>query len=203
MVDGARRELKRLAHREKLGHLEVALSHVQSFRQAVDVGAHVGGWTMVMARMFERVLAFEPLESSQARWRRNMAGIGNATLIGAALGDERAMVRLQGGELHSKHYCVKDAGGGVEMLRLDDFGLTDLDFLKVDTEGADALVLAGAEQTIRRCRPVVIVESVPRFEARYGLPEGAPMAFLEQLGARRVAAMWRDYVYVFPREARA
>lgn len=192
-----KRERKKPSRQEKLQHLHKALSYVKSFRLAVDVGAHVGNWTKIMAGQFERVVAFEPLPSNQERWRRQMAGIDNATLICAAVGDERVRTRLQG-EKHSKHFCVKDADGDTEMLRLDDYKFSNLDFLKVDTEGADALVLRGAEQTLRRCRPVVIVESVPRFEARYGLSEGAPMLFLEQLGAVRVAEIWRDYIYVFP-----
>lgn len=192
-----KRERKKPSRQEKLQHLHAALSYVQSFRLAIDVGAHVGNWTKIMAGQFERVIAFEPLSSNQERWRRQMAGIENAELICAACGDEHTQTRLQG-EKHSKHFCIKDAAGDTEMLRLDDYGYTDLDFLKVDTEGADALVLRGAEQTIRRCRPVVIVESVPRFEARYGLREGEPMLFLESLGAKRVAEIWRDYIYVFP-----
>lgn len=198
MVKGeAKRMPKEKQRAEKLKHLDAALSYVKSFRLAVDVGAHTGSWTMVMARQFERVMAFEPFVDNQARWARNMAEFTNATLVHAAVGDETMKVRLQG-EKHSKHFCVKHDGGDIDMVRLDDYGFTDLDFLKVDTEGADALVLRGAEKTIRRCRPVCIVESVPRFEERYGLPPGAPMLFLESLGAKRVAEMWRDFIYVFP-----
>lgn len=193
----AKRMPKQKSREEKLKHLDVALSHVKTFRLAVDVGAHSGAWTLVMARRFKRVVAFEPFEANHARWEKKLEGVTNATLIKAALGDEHVQAHLQG-EKHSKHFCVKDAAGDIEMQRLDDYGFIDLDFLKVDTEGADALVLKGAEQTIRRCRPVVIVESVPRFEARYGLPPSAPMLFLESLGAKRVAEMWRDYIYVFP-----
>ena len=195
------REAKKPSRQEKLRHLDAALSFVKSFRLAIDVGAHVGNWTKVMASRFERVLAFEPYPPNQERWRRNMEGVANATLVDLAVGDENSYVRLQG-EKHSKHFCIKVPGYGADsdgrMIKLDDYAFTDLDFLKVDTEGADALVLKGAAETIRRCRPVVIVESVPRFEARYGLPEGAPMKFLESLGAKRVWENWRDYVYVFP-----
>lgn len=194
----ARREMKKPSRLEKLGHLDAALAHVKSFRLAVDVGAHWGLWTTVMAGRFERVEAFEPLQANVNRWRTRLVGFPNATLHPVAVGDEGGKGRLQGEEKHSKHYCIKDVAGDIDMVRLDDFGFTDLDFLKVDTEGADALVLRGAEETIRRCRPVCIVESVPRFEERYGLPEGAPMRFLESLGAVRVAEMWRDYIYVFP-----
>ena len=199
----AKRAAKKPSRQEKIGHLHTALTYVKNFRFAIDVGAHVGNWTRVMAERFEYVVAFEPLASNQARWRRHMEGVENVELVCAAVGDENVMTRLQD-ETHSKHYCIKDDAGDVEMLRLDDWldknyaDPIDLDFLKVDTEGADALVLRGAEKVIRRCRPVVIVESVPRFEARFGLSEGAPMKYLEELGAVRVAEIWRDYIYVFP-----
>lgn len=192
-----RRERKKPSRLEKLQHLDRALSYVKAFRLAVDVGAHWGLWTTVMAGRFARVEAFEPLQANIDRWHARLKDFPNATLHRAAVGDEARKVRLKDGESHSKHWAIKESGD-IDMVRLDDFGFTDLDFLKVDTEGADALVLKGAEQTLRRCRPVVIVESVPRFEERYGLPPGAPMLFLESLGAVRVAEIWRDFIYVFP-----
>ena len=44
-----KREAKKPSRLEKLQHLDAALSYVKSFRFAIDVGAHVGNWTRVMA----------------------------------------------------------------------------------------------------------------------------------------------------------
>ncbi len=41
---------------------------------------------------------------------------------------------------------------------LDSYNLNDLAFLKIDAQGADGEVIAGASETIRRCRPVIVFE---------------------------------------------
>lgn len=187
----------RPSRQEKLAHLDAALSYVTRWRFSVDAGAHVGNWTVVMASRFERVLAFEPMLDNQERWREKMAGITNAQLVCKALGDRACVVRMDGSR-HAKHYATPDPAGDVAMVTIDSLSLPDLDFLKVDCEGADTLVLRGAEATIKRCRPVIIVESLAKFERRYGLPPGAPIAYLQSLGMRHVGTFWCDYIFVFP-----
>ena len=198
--------------REKLAHLDVALVHVNSFRLAVDVGAHVGLWTKVLAERFTNVLAFEPFQPNVERFEKNVKA-SNVLLSVSALGDREGTAHLTFEEKsrrtettgsHSKHYVTWEEpakrldAGPVVTRKLDSFDLKVLDFLKVDAEGADTLVLRGAEETLRRCRPVVIVESIAKYESRYGLRPGAPVDFLESLGAKCVGNMWHDYICVFP-----
>ena len=44
---------------------------------------------------------------------------------------------------------------------LDSFELPEVDFLKIDVEGHEVQVLAGARDTLRRCRPIVLIEARP------------------------------------------
>jgi len=46
----------------------------------------------------------------------------------------------------------------VRALRLDSLGLARLDLLKIDVEGAEFDVLAGAIETIKRCKPYIMAE---------------------------------------------
>jgi hypothetical protein len=41
---------------------------------------------------------------------------------------------------------------------LDSYALEDVGFVKIDVEGHELAALRGAEQTLRRCRPLVLVE---------------------------------------------
>ncbi len=49
-------------------------------------------------------------------------------------------------------------GEKIVMRSIDSFSWPRLDFLKVDVEGAEKLVLWGAKETIQRCRPIVVYE---------------------------------------------
>lgn len=183
----------------KINHLRLGISYVKPphTRLAIDVGAHHGHWSKHMAKVFRNVIAFEPLESNQDIWLETMKGIRDVALINAAAGDEKTRVRLVG-ERHCCHYCVKDPVGEVLMVRIDDYRIPDVDFLKIDAEGADALVIMGAEKTILRYKPVVMVESIPEFEARSGIKPGAPLLILKSFGYRQVAQIDEDYIFAFP-----
>ena len=181
---------------EKLAYLDRALVYVKRWNTAVDAGAHIGLWTQVMADKFARVLAFEPMPDNCETWRENMRGRENAVLYQEALGDVCGTVRMDGTG-HSKHFAVIDNQGTVPMVTIDSLNLEALDFLKVDCEGADYLVLKGGEKTIKKFRPVVIVESKAKFEARYGLKPYAPVSFMKELGAKNVESHWHDHIFSF------
>ena len=46
----------------------------------------------------------------------------------------------------------------VELTTIDLLQLDKLDFMKVDVEGYETLVIAGAINTIQKCRPVIVME---------------------------------------------
>ncbi len=50
-------------------------------------------------------------------------------------------------------------GAEVPLEAIDDLGLNRVDFIKVDVEGMESAVLAGAAKTIRRCHPALYVEN--------------------------------------------
>ena len=53
---------------------------------------------------------------------------------------------------------IGQGGESITIKTLDSFDLPGLDFMKIDVEGAEGLVLQGAEQTIRKYRPVIFFE---------------------------------------------
>ena len=63
-------------------------------------------------------------------------------------------------------------GGEVAVTTLDEFvearGLRRLDFMKIDVEGFEERVLRGGERTLRRLRPVVLLEVQPTTLERTG-----------------------------------
>src|SRR5206468_4192872 len=65
---------------------------------------------------------------------------------------------------------------------LDFMKLDDVAFLKVDCQGADALVLMGARETLLRCRPHVVFEWEAELARYYGVDFDELTAFLDRLG---------------------
>ncbi len=138
-------------------------------RTLVDVGAHIGFYTALLAPGFERVEAFEPSRFQHEWLLRNVAlnAYAHVHVNAAALGDTPGEATLH----------VLSTDGGINTLaddvaqnrpslgtyscpveRLDDRGLSDVDLLKIDVEGFEMPVLRGARQTIATSRPVILME---------------------------------------------
>ncbi len=140
---------------------------------AVDVGAHVGLWSHVLATMFEDVLAFEPIADHYACWARNLQDYDNADCYEAALSNEEGYIDMLIVEGNSGNACVapmktKHGMRRVRTFTLDGFPLErKIDFMKIDVEGWEKNVLLGGEGTIRRDKPVIVVEQKPNNAERY------------------------------------
>ncbi len=161
----------------------------------VDVGANVGHYTLTAAARLAgtgRVVAFEPDPGAGERLRRNVAlnEFSNVTIHPAAVGDTDGPAELyrdagnSGG--HSLYECNVSRNGDhctTNVVRLDTvFGDDTVDLIKIDAQGADDLVLIGAEQLLRRSRPAILLEFWPWGVDRAGSSPSGLLARLEALG---------------------
>lgn len=159
-----------------------SLKFVTGFRNAVDVGAHIGLWSYNMAHAFQHVYSFEPVPDFRDCFIANVRK-PNVTLYPYALGEETEFVTMavQKDNTGSTHVC---GTGDVEVRTLDSFEFQDVDFIKIDCEGYELKVLKGARETLLRCRPALIVEQKRDMATeRYGEPMLGAVDYLQTLGA--------------------
>jgi FkbM family methyltransferase len=168
---------------------EAAVAYCAQKRVALDVGAHVGLMSYWMARDFGAVFAFEPHPDHQTCWRWNMADRQNAALFAYALGAHSGAVTLEastpgssGDTCIAPHDTAQPAAGSALMRRLDDWPWPFVDFLKIDAEGYEYFILQGGVETLRRCKPVVMVEQKRDHGTKYGISDDAGVRLLRTLG---------------------
>jgi FkbM family methyltransferase len=134
----------------------------------VDVGANTGNHTLFFAAVMaaESVIPIEPLPRAGAAIRAVVAenGLGNVdvSLLGRAVGAGEGLLRAipsQTAGLGATHF-VPDPAGEVPVVRLDSLPLGKVDFIKIDAEGMEMQVLAGAATIIAAQHPVLYVEVV-------------------------------------------
>jgi FkbM family methyltransferase len=168
--------------------LEACLALCPRRRRALDIGAHVGFWSNWLAHHFEHVEAFEPQPLLQECLRANVAAM-SLHLHPVALGNRSGTIAgaFDPGNSGMSH-VVEGLDGEIPLERLDAYGFADVDFIKLDAEGYELFVLQGAIDTLRRNRPLVLVEQTG-WNARYNLQPDAAVAFLESLGARVIRRM--------------
>lgn len=144
----------------------------------LDVGAHVGAWTIGLAEVAARVIAFEPKRTTfyqlcgalvlndvaDKAYAANVA-LGAETTLGTRLehasgdgsgsriGQRRPGMPLATGwervDTFALDAWMKERGPYVEEARLASPPLGRIGLIKIDVEGSELAVLRGAERTIR------------------------------------------------------
>lgn len=176
----------------QMGKYQAATSYCSAKRVSVDVGAHVGLMSYWMAKDFDHVHAFEPVSAHRECFAFNVPAY-NVTMHPVALGVVNDSVAIRTGPNSSGDSWVSGPGD-IEMTVLDEFELEDVDFLKLDTEGHELPILMGGEKTLKRCRPVVMVEQKKGHAQRFGLPETGAVDYLKSLGYALRREMSGDYI---------
>jgi len=174
-------------------HVTRALdAHARPGQVVYDLGAHIGYFSLVMSRRvgpFGRVFSFEPDPANLRALRRNLEcnRADNVAVVPSVVAERSGSMVFAAFEFSSvSHIATERTPGDASLiespsLALDDFVYRDGNpppaLMKVDVEGAEGRVLAGARRLLRESRPVVIVEVSPRTIA-------AVDGFFKELGYR-------------------
>jgi FkbM family methyltransferase len=166
------RYLRAIAHEPELALLP-ALCH--GGEVCVDVGAAGGAVAIRLADLGKEVHAFEPRPEA-ARDLRSLARYSNLPIVvhETALSDHSGTetIRVPGND--SGRSTIEEANGLedqdascvkrviVQVQQLDDLGLRNVCFVKIDAEGHELAVLRGARGVIERDRPSVLIEAEER-----------------------------------------
>ena len=162
------------------GHENAELSFVQRLLRpgmtVLDLGAHHGLYSLLATKCVGRdgkVIAFEPSPRERRRLERHLKlnGAVNVSVEPYALGPERGDAELyvvENGEdgcnsLRPPDVLDPVTSVPVQLRRLDDelqrIGVTHVDFIKLDVEGAELGVLRGATALLSSpSRPAILAE---------------------------------------------
>ena len=162
----------------------------------MDIGANVGLWSRDLVKNFTKVIAFEPVGLFRECLEKNVIG-DNFFISPMALGDQDSqgtMIITEENSGHS-HLDPNSMGiGDVQIVRIDTLNLQGVDYIKIDCEGYEYRVLQGAEQTVKRCRPVMVIEQKPHdaYSKEYG--QFAAIALLESWGMVKLDQIRDDWI---------
>ncbi len=179
-------------------HRVLEMEIVEDYRVAVDAGAHVGTWTALMSVHFRKVIAFEPNPATFEALVTNVGDLGNVDMHCQAVMDKACAVRLfepKPGKTSTGWQVEADATGTTKGVAIDDLDLDHCGLIKIDVEGAELLALRGADRTIRRYRPVLIVEFAG-LSARFGHTDRMIQGHILASGYRELFRCGVDRVFV-------
>ena len=169
---------------------------------ALDIGANIGYYTLLLSKMVGprgHVHALEPLDLNYEKlvWHVRNNSLTNVTTHKCAAGDTPSLRRVQFslpsgpvnlGGFHLFGRDCRQGENGVEIttVRIDDvieeWGIDRLQFMKIDVEGYEAMVLSGATKTIARFKPTIMIEILDEACAKTGTDARALVQTLRDLG---------------------
>jgi FkbM family methyltransferase len=142
----------------------------------IDVGSNIGYWLLLAARRIGesgRMLAFEPVPGPRAILQRNIrrSGLSNVDLSPWAIGRENGATEFyesqvpNWGSLVKHDALLQTRNRPVEIRKLDDVVRESAGFrptmLRMDVEGAELMVLEGAQTVLEKYKPRLFIEFHP------------------------------------------
>ncbi|EPC9939834.1 FkbM family methyltransferase [Pseudomonas aeruginosa] len=191
---------------------------------AVDIGANIGLTSLALSSICHggKVIAIEPVPHTFELLNKNLAGAGtqNVSSFNIAVGASEGSVSMYVDERNLATSFVVDidsgAGQEIPLTSLDSLvsqlAIERLDFIKIDVEGCELEVLKGAESTLNRFKPIVMLEmnhwclnvfrrvSLPEFREKllqlfpyvYAVDRGGYLDFSDPLNA---GSIYHEHVF--------
>lgn len=156
---------------------QLCREHVDAGRDAIDVGANIGLYSMLLADLVRggRVLAVEPTPGALRRLRRNIAMNGRDDRVvvfpgaAAAASSTVSIAIVPGREEYSTAGALVHPSVGGAAFETVEVAAQTIDslvstfalnpgFVKIDVEGMEHTVLAGMRSTMENFQPVILAE---------------------------------------------
>ncbi len=148
---------------------EIIMKDVKQGDIVLDIGANIGYYTLIFARLVGekgKVYAFEPDPVNFALLKRNVEinGYDNVVLIEKAVSDRSGKIRLFLCEENKGDHRIYNSGDHRDVIDVEGVSVDDyfekkqhIDFIKMDIQGAEGLVLQGMEYILKSNKAVKIV----------------------------------------------
>lgn len=178
---------------------EFILKFLKPGMNFLDIGANIGYYSLLSARavgLDGAVHAFEPEPGNFELLSKNISAnkLKNIYPLNKAVSNKEEMKQLF---LSAANYGAHSFAEGnvplgvegsvsVSTLRLDDYwrehGRGKIDFIKMDTQGAEGDILEGAEKVLEESSPVILMEFWPYGLRGFGREPQTVLSLLEKYG---------------------
>jgi len=131
---------------------------------AIDIGANIGNHSLYFSDYFQKVISFEPNPRTYKVLQLNAELTKNVLCFNEGISDTNAELLLETCNTNSGRSAITDDGNGsTRSIRVKplDAAIDETEIvrlIKIDVEGHEEKALIGAEQTIRRNKPIILFE---------------------------------------------
>lgn len=125
----------------------------------LNIGANIGCYAYAFIKFAKEILCFEPNLESFECLKYNLQRYNNVKLFQNAVSNEKTKYIVRNDfDNVGMTYIEEDVNSSLETIVVDDLDLQELDFILMDCEGYELNVLKGAEKTINKFHPIIVLE---------------------------------------------
>jgi len=185
-----------------------ALSHVENWGFAIDIGANIGLWSKDLSNYFDKLVCFEPNPNCINYLEKNIRN-QTTTIYSFALGSKEENKNLFIHPVNSgassfvdntKVGIDKDSRPvygsfpketqkiNVNIKKLDSFNFKKIDFIKIDVQGYEFEVLKGAEITLSTNNATICIEEDSPKDSK-------TISYLESLNYKLIDIINKEHIF--------
>ncbi|OIO31238.1 hypothetical protein AUJ77_00305 [Candidatus Nomurabacteria bacterium CG1_02_43_90] len=155
--------------------LKEIMNNIKKGDTVLDIGANIGHHSLFISKVVGdkgNVISFEPISFLREQFEKSTSinKSANVTVMPLALGEKESKETI--------HICESNTAGSsivnfsavgkkesIKVVTLDSLSLNP-SFMKIDVEGYEYFVLKGAEETIKKNHPKILLEYSPLYYAK-------------------------------------
>lgn len=144
------------------------LSSTKDFNTVIQAGGNIGMYAVIYSEIFQNVFTFEPDPKNFYCLSENCKN-NKIIKFNTAIGNENKFVNMNiVNEVNTgMNKIVNNDGFKVYCMTLDGLDIPDVSLMHIDVEGFEYEVLLGAENTIRKHKPTLVLEMAENTDKIY------------------------------------
>lgn len=177
---------------------EVVKKHLKSNETMIQAGGNIGVFPVLLADSFSEILTFEPDDANFEALKANTAHLPNVFAYNVALGEKNGSAReIVVDRTNIGAHRVEFGSGDIQVVAGDDLDvISKVSLIWLDIEGAELIALRGLVETIKRDKPVIVLEMAGHSKRFYGIDEGETHSWLKSLGYALAERTQQDEIFV-------
>jgi FkbM family methyltransferase len=175
--------------------LDYLADHYPVQNVILDIGANVGNHSLFFCSFLQcsHVFSFEPHPKNFALLVRNVGDLANCLPIRMGLSNRTGEAFVTT-DCYNMGMCVTTDDPQKHQVSLgtvDALCLADISLMKIDTEGTELDILDGARETLKRSRPLVVLEIATANRDHYNAYMAANGYVLERYWQDKIVGLYR------------